>query len=74
DLFTDNYERFLLNRFREALPFPEVPIQLVIRAKRQKEDLHRTAEDTEAANAEAVGWSDAELAALPDEAEAYFDD
>ena len=74
DLFTDNYERFLLNRFREALPFPEVPIQLVIRAKRQKEDLHRTTEETEVANAEAVGWSDAELAALPDEAESYFDD
>lgn len=74
DLFSDNYKRFLLNRFRGALPFPEVPIQLVIRGKRQKEDLHKTAQETEAANAEAVGWSDAELAALPDEAEAYFDD
>lgn len=28
------YERFLANRFREALPFPEVPIRLVFRPRR----------------------------------------
>ncbi|MGD9791782.1 MAG: ribosome biogenesis GTPase Der [Phycisphaerales bacterium] len=38
ELFRPNYLRFLLNRFREEFPFPEVPIRLVIRARRQRED------------------------------------
>ena len=38
DLFRPNYLRFLMNRFREELPFTEVPIRIVIRARRQKED------------------------------------
>jgi GTP-binding protein len=38
ELFTPNYKRFLLNRFREELPFEEVPINLVVRARRQQED------------------------------------
>jgi hypothetical protein len=38
ELFTPNYLRFLMNRFRDELPFPEVPIRIVIRARRQKED------------------------------------
>jgi len=38
DLFTPNYLRFLMNRFREELPFAEVPIRIVIRARRQRED------------------------------------
>lgn len=37
-LFTANYLRFLMNRFREELPYPEVPIRIVIRARRQRED------------------------------------
>jgi len=37
DLFTPNYKRFLLNRFRETLPFEEVPIRLVIRARKPRE-------------------------------------
>lgn len=37
ELFTANYQRFLLNRFREELPFTEVPIRLVIRGKRREE-------------------------------------
>lgn len=73
-LFTHNYERFLINRFREELPFPEVPIRLIIRAKKRTEDFHRTADAAEAASAEAVGWTDDELADLPNEAEAYFDE
>jgi GTPase len=32
-LFDHNYQRFLLNRFRDLLPFPEVPIKLIIRGK-----------------------------------------
>jgi GTP-binding protein len=38
DLFTPNYIRFLMNRFREQLPFSEVPMRIVIRARRQRED------------------------------------
>jgi GTP-binding protein len=38
DLFTPNYLRFLSNRFREELPFSEVPIRIVVRARRQRED------------------------------------
>lgn len=32
-LFTPNYQRFLLNRFREELPFAEVPIRLNIKPR-----------------------------------------
>ncbi len=38
ELFTANYLRFLMNRFREELPYPEVPIRIVVRARRQRED------------------------------------
>lgn len=38
DLFTAGYLRFLSNRFREELPFPEVPIRIIVRARRQRED------------------------------------
>jgi GTP-binding protein len=38
DMFTPNYLRFLSNRFREELPFGEVPIRIVVRARRQRED------------------------------------
>lgn len=37
ELFTANYQRFLLNRFREELPFTEVPIRLIVRGKRREE-------------------------------------
>ena len=32
--FDPGYERFLINRFRDYLPFAEVPIKLIIRGKR----------------------------------------
>lgn len=32
-LITETYQRFMLNRFRELLPYPEVPIKLAIRGK-----------------------------------------
>jgi GTP-binding protein len=38
DLFDQNYQRFLLNRFRDLLPYPEVPIKLVIRGKEHSPD------------------------------------
>ncbi len=38
-LYSPQTERFLLNRIREALPFAEVPVRLVIRGRRKDEDL-----------------------------------
>lgn len=38
ELFTPNYLRFIMNRFREELPFEEVPMRIVVRARRQRED------------------------------------
>lgn len=35
ELFKSGYERYLLNKFREELPFPEVPIRLVIKARKR---------------------------------------
>jgi len=34
-----DYQRFLINRFRESLPFDEIPIRLVFKARRQAERL-----------------------------------
>jgi len=34
DRFDATYQRYLINRCREELPYPEVPIRLVIRARR----------------------------------------
>ncbi len=36
--FDTSYQRFLVNRFREMLPFCEVPIRLVFRARRADRD------------------------------------
>ena len=36
---TQNYERFLINRFREQLPFPEIPIRLLMRPRRGRVSL-----------------------------------
>ncbi len=38
EMFRSNYLRFLTNRLREELPFKEVPMRLVVRARRQRED------------------------------------
>lgn len=83
ELFTPNYQRFLLNAFRKATPFAEVPIKLIVkkRAQARDEDLVAGAEQEErerriagrAGAGEAAPDADW-AAALPDEAEAYFDD
>lgn len=39
DLWTPNHERFVRNRIREALPFTEVPVHLVIRGRRRDDEL-----------------------------------
>ncbi len=33
DLFDNNYQRFMLNRLRDVLPYAEVPIKLIIRGR-----------------------------------------
>ncbi len=38
---TPSYERFLLNRLRERLPFPEVPLRLTFRGRRAGQEAHR---------------------------------
>lgn len=37
-LFDESYRRFLINRFRDALPFEEVPIRLTLRARNRPEE------------------------------------
>ncbi len=37
ELFTEQYQRYLLNRFREELPFEEVPIRLIVKARSRKD-------------------------------------
>jgi GTP-binding protein len=65
ELFTANYQRFLINRFREDLPFPEVPIKLLVRGRKRKETIE-TSED-EPLGAEEV--AEVEREALQDAAE-----
>jgi GTP-binding protein len=37
DLFTEDYRRFVEHRLREELPFPEVPLRLILRAHSEDE-------------------------------------
>ncbi len=37
-MFDESYRRFLLNRFRDLLPFEEVPIRLTLRARERSEE------------------------------------
>ena len=64
ELFTSNYQRFLMNRFREELPFPEVPIRLLIRGRKQNESIEDTV---------ARAQMDKEAEPIMDAA-SYFDD
>lgn len=79
ELFTVNYQRFLINRFREELPFGEVPIKLLIRARKQRQGAPITLDETlspdEIAEVERDARTpDEALEPVPDEAEAWFDD
>lgn len=50
ELFRPNYLRFLMNRFREELPFKEIPMRIVVRARRQREgDLAHAGQDGDVA-------------------------
>ena len=87
DLFTNNYERFLMNRLREVLPFDEVPIRLILRARKRVErrlrgtsgkgNLHAPDQATGKFETDLDAESidrDALLVDLPDDAALYFDD
>jgi len=86
DRFTLNYERFLMNRLREVLPFDEVPIRLIMRARSRVERRQRSRGGTDMHTPDPVSGrfddelspgdidQDAMLADLPDDAGAYFDD
>ena len=87
ELFTHNYERFMMNRFREVLPFDEVPIQLILRARKRVErrlrgtsgkgNLFEPDQTTGKFEGELEMENidrDALLVDLPDDATLYFDD
>jgi hypothetical protein len=87
DLFSNNYERFMMNRLREVLPFDEVPIRLILRERKRVERRQRSGAGKSALYApdQATGKFDGELSMedidrealmldLPDDAALYFDD
>jgi GTP-binding protein len=86
DRFTLNYERYLMNRLRELLPFDEVPIKLILRARSRVEKRAKTAKGSDLHAPDPVsGRFDDDLSIesidtkalledLPDDASAYFDD
>lgn len=86
DRFTLNYERYLMNRIRELLPFGEVPIKLILRARSRVEKRAKSTSGKQLHAPDQVSGRfdedmaveaidrDAFLADLPDDASAYFDD
>ena len=45
EYINDAYQRFIINRFRELLPFSEVPINLVVRARERKAGMAPTLDE-----------------------------
>lgn len=87
DLFTNNYERFMMNRLREVVPYDEVPIRLILRARKRVErrlrgtsgkgNLFEPDQETGKFESELeLEHIDREalLVDLPDDAALYFDD
>jgi GTP-binding protein len=83
ELFTPNYQRFLVNRFREELPFPEVPIKLLVRGRKRDrtidlaeeplppEEIRELEQEAVAAASRGEGL---EYEELPEDAQAYFEE
>ncbi len=71
ELFTPNYQRFLLNRFREELPYPEVPIRLLVRGRKRTKTGGIDPVEEPLSEAEA-GEAEREALATGDDAAAYF--
>ena len=44
DYVDETYQRFMINRMRELLPYPEVPIRLFLRARQRTEHTEVLAE------------------------------
>ncbi len=74
ELFTANYQRFLMNRFREELPYHEVPIRLLVRGrKRTKAGIDPR--DEALSETEGLELGKEALAEMQEEgAEAYFEE
>src|SRR5690606_19825657 len=84
DRFTLNYERYLMNRLRELLPYDEVPIKLILRARSRVEKRAKSAKGSDLHAPDPVSGrfddelsiesidTQALLADLPDDASAYF--
>jgi len=70
ELFTPNYQRFLMNRFREELPFPEVPIKLLIRDRKRDE----TIESADGTLARPADPNEGEPVEIMSDPSSYFDD
>lgn len=47
DLFDANYQRFVVNRFREILPFSQVPIKLTIRGREAADEEEHNSADAD---------------------------
>ncbi|MEM1330484.1 MAG: ribosome biogenesis GTPase Der [Planctomycetota bacterium] len=72
-IFGGSYERYMMNRFRDEVPFDEVPIRLILRPKRRDDD--KRFEKLEAGDEQERYAFDKELlASLPDDPEEYFTD
>jgi hypothetical protein len=54
EYFTDSYRRFIINRFRELLPYSEVPINLHIRARERHGGITPTIEERPADGSESI--------------------
>jgi GTP-binding protein len=73
ELFTANYQRFLMNRFREELPYNEVPIRLLVRGrKRTKAGIDPR--DETLSESEGLQLGKEALAEMSEQADDYFDD
>ena len=77
-LFDPGYMRFLVNRFREELPFPEVPIRVLVRPRRQKQGGGVSSDTADRMTSEEI--AEVEADAIADtgtgegDAESYFDE
>ncbi len=67
-LFDPTYQRYLLNVFREKLPFRDIPIKLYLRARTQTSPQDRRSSDS------SFGDSGAEVESLSSWSEDEFDD
>ena len=89
EVFSGTYERYLMNRLREALPYGEVPIRLIFRSRKRAELAMLKAGKVKrsqvkdarlhATDEASQGFTDAVdfeawLKDLPDDAESYFDE